>query len=86
MILVDEDILNDPRFQATREMEIDPSFVPCRDESCTILSLHREHLTGERGRKMKRCPSCGGKIVRSPRKRGYCCNPLCSWRAVTVNP
>lgn len=85
MILVDEDFLNDPRLAATREMEIDASFVPCRDESCTIMALHREHPPGERGRKMRRCPSCGGKIVRVPRKRSYCGNPICSWR-VPANP
>jgi hypothetical protein len=83
MILVDEDVLNDPMLHATREMETDPTFVPCRDECCTVQALHREHeVKVGRGQRFKRCPMCNAEIIRIPRKRAYCSSPSCSWRIV----
>lgn len=57
----------------------DPSFIPCREERCSIFQLHRQHLvTGMvRGRQSKRCPNCGGKLTQAPRKNVRCQD--CPW-------
>jgi hypothetical protein len=87
MILLDED-------PATREMDTDPSFTPCRDEHCSITELHREH---SRKRKFARpsakrlrdcCPKCGAGIVyiaNGDHQRAHCPAPACGWRGYFIS-
>jgi hypothetical protein len=48
MILTNEELRGDPDLRIAREMELDPTFVPCRDERCDRDDLHREHPVSER--------------------------------------
>ena len=71
----------------------DPSFVPCRDESCTRPTLHAAHevtMRARSSRKLDTCPDCQTPVVvtqtrrRSINKRkwrhvieAHC--PVCGW-------
>jgi hypothetical protein len=54
----------------------DPAFVPCREERCTIPTLHRAHANVGAGRQIKRCPLCNVRLVREPFKWAKC--PRCT--------
>lgn len=54
VILTDDELERDRHLRIAREMEIDPTFVPCRDERCGREDLHREHIIlGGPGRPIK---------------------------------
>jgi ribosomal protein S27AE len=69
MIIIDN--LDDPL--------LDESFEPCRDDRCSIDTLHAKHeVRWRQGRPTRQCPLCHrSSIIRVPRERMYCVS--CSW-------
>lgn len=51
----------------------DPTFIPCRDESCYRRELHREHEVVRLGRKIHmgygECPNCQTPVVVNKSRR-----------------
>lgn len=51
----------------------DPTFVPCRNESCGRKDLHREHKVSRLGRKMHegydKCPHCQTPVIVTKTRR-----------------
>ena len=88
MILTDEELRKHPELRVCREMEVDPAFVPCRDERCELTELHRVGAKGckglRRARTFKRrteCPRCqSGVTYQQQGQHEFPVCTACSWR------
>lgn len=63
----------------------DENFKPCRKENCSIDRIHAAHDKPiVRGRALRCCPICGGKITKIKWRRAFCADVKCSWRVNQV--